>query len=151
MSMTNIDLREIFTKPVLPKIEDTEITWIGKRLGGRGAAPTPEKSYLYVSSSTTKAGVKRTCITFYKDIIKELRLMVGDQVMIGEDKQKNIIIKRVKQDGYVLGCTSKKETHATKLSAQIPYLENKPKYYPKSEVLITDDGMIYIKKEEAVA
>jgi hypothetical protein len=140
--MKSSDLNDIFT--VVPDVDS--ITWIGKQ--HRGRQNSNNKSYLYVSASQTKAGLKRTCITFYHEIIKDLRIISGDQIMVGEDKQKNLVIKRVKKDGYKLGTNSKNED-VIKLCAQVQYLGNAPKYYQKSEVIITDDGMIFFKKEEA--
>jgi len=87
----------------------------------------------------------RTVITLYPFFMEKARLIVGDRVMVGEDQSGNIVIKRTLENGWKISTNgSSKKTGVVSLNTLI---NAEKKNYQFSEVTISSDGLISIKKE----
>lgn len=123
-----------------------DVRWIemSKQRVGR----CPSNTAIRVSSHKSGNSMDhptRTVITLYPFFMEKARLIVGDRVMVGEDQSGNIVIKRTLENGWKISTNgSSKKTGVVSLNTLI---NAEKKNYQFSEVTISSDGLISIKKE----
>ena len=81
---------------------DLNFEWVERKRGGKGASNDSFVAFSVTGNGKNKDGTTRSAfvINFYEKAIKKFRLIKGDRISIGFDKNAKLVaIKRVSGDG----------------------------------------------------
>lgn len=136
---------------------DINIKWITPA-SGSGAGSRIFANGVRLGTSKGAGGKPQSCITIYAPFMKELRIMGGDRVAIG-DAGDYIAMRRTTSGGYAVGPTGdsgeiRKKKFGTACTSVVKFnsdLVRASHYVSREELIILDDGTVLIPKSPQLA
>ena len=136
-----------------------EIEWVTPTRNGRtGSKPGAAVRVGFGESSRGAKNSLRQCyVTIYEDLMRELRILSGDRVLIGRASNGSLALRRVSSGGYALCPTgASKDLRLKKLGTPCTstvkwsgdWVQQR-KDFSRADITVMDDGTILIPIGEA--
>lgn len=128
-----------------------DIKWITPVRGSAGMVSSHDTA-IRISISKNASGDAQSCITLYRDFMRDMRIQSGDRVIVGDAG--DYIVKRTQSGGYALrpsGASGedrnkKLGTYTTSVVKFSSNLVRCNALFRKEDLTVNEEGVIFIPK-----